>query len=252
VELLVTTYIKLFYNYIKNCKKVEKLKFQKFNINTNIKFNSKIIIVGDPREISVLQKDILFQHYQNYSVGLIMNNDDDSLNQLVPPLFVHATFIHKIFNGIVKYQKNAIANQEKGLNNAFIIVNITDNEQITRSRTHLDIKFILKKMNVLMLMTMKFNISFNCNLLKTIDHVFIGNELNIIKQYRLWDKYGRWLFQTFRMFRATLIKLTQNGQYMVINKHQSVSNIENVVFWYKPEVHPTFRIGISEFWDFKQ
>ena len=54
------------------------------------------------------------------------------------------------------------------------------------------------------------------------------------------------------MFRDVMDNLTENYHCMVIKNRVLSNQIEDVVFWYKAEMHEPFTIGGRDLWEYAQ
>jgi hypothetical protein len=42
---------------------------------------------------------------------------------------------------------------------------------------------------------------------------------------------------------------TQNYECLVVSNNTQSNRIEDIIYWYKAEIHGDFRIGLPEFWN---
>ena len=56
------------------------------------------------------------------------------------------------------------------------------------------------------------------------------------------------MFPTFEVFCAVMDQCTENFECLVINNNAKSNKLEDQVFWYKAESHPSFKLGSKEIW----
>lgn len=103
---------------------------------------------------------------------------------------------------------------------------------------HADITFIL---------TMQYQVGIPPELRVNIDWVFICRETKKIEKDKLL-KYYAGIFPSFDMFNQIFNKCTREKRCMVIDSLSESDKIEDQVFWFKAEIHESFRICYDEFW----
>ena len=80
-----------------------------------------------------------------------------------------------------------------------------------------------------------------------IDYVFILRENYVSNRKRLYEHYAG-MFPTFEIFCQVMDQCTEDYNCLVINNNAKSNKLEDQVFWYKADEHPSFRIGADEFW----
>jgi hypothetical protein len=64
---------------------------------------------------------------------------------------------------------------------------------------------------------------------------------------RIFDNFGS-AFPSFEFFCQVMDQCTQNYECVVINNNCLSNKLEDIIFWYKADMHGEFRIGAPEFW----
>jgi hypothetical protein len=103
---------------------------------------------------------------------------------------------------------------------------------------HADITFIL---------TMQYQVGIPPELRVNIDWVFICRETKKLEKDKLL-KYYAGIFPNFDMFNQIFNKCTRDKRCMVIDSLSESDKIEEQVFWYKANIHESFRVCYDEFW----
>jgi hypothetical protein len=202
---------------------------------------------------STLMKDIMFNHRNEFPIGLVMsetNKDSGDFKGLVPELFTHDAYNQEAIDNLVIRQKRMVRkNGERHPDNfAFIIlddctddtswVNHTTTKGIFKNGRHWDLFFVL---------AMQYCLDIPPSLRTSLDYVFILREPNFRNRKQLWENYAS-IFPTFNMFCDALDDLTQDYHCMVIKNRVLSNKIEDVVFWYKAARHKPFKVGTDSWW----
>ena len=80
-----------------------------------------------------------------------------------------------------------------------------------------------------------------------IDYTFILRENLISNRKKIYDNYAG-MFPSYDVFSQVMDQCTENFECIVINNNAKSNRLEDQVFWYKAENHPSFRIGDGAFW----
>ena len=56
------------------------------------------------------------------------------------------------------------------------------------------------------------------------------------------------MFPTYEIFSQVMDQCTSNYECLVIDNTTKSNKIEDMVFWYKADNHPAFKLGAPEFW----
>ena len=80
-----------------------------------------------------------------------------------------------------------------------------------------------------------------------VDFAFLLREPSPQNRKRIFENFGS-AFPSFEFFCQIMDQCTQNYEVVVINNNCLSNKLEDIVFWYKAEIHGEFRIGAPEFW----
>ena len=80
-----------------------------------------------------------------------------------------------------------------------------------------------------------------------VDYVFILREPYLNNRKRIYENYGS-AFPSFEFFCQVMDQCTQNYECLVVSNNTQSNKIEDIIYWYKAEMHGDFRIGAPEFW----
>ena len=236
------------------------LNLKKFDM-TKIGNGSIIILVGKRNTgKSFLVQDLLY-YKRDIPIGTVISATENSnrfYGDMMPSLFIHDEFSPEIVANLVKRQKivvNKMKQQEAlyGKSNidpyAFLILDdlMYDAPAWIKDITIKQIFMNGRHFKLLFLITMQFSLGIPPALRSNVDYVFILRENYVSNRRRLYEHYAG-MFPTFEIFCQVMNQCTENFECLVIDNTCKSNKIEDMVFWYKADTHPPFKIGAPEFW----
>jgi hypothetical protein len=237
----------------------KSLALRKFNIQ-DIKDDKVVVLIGR-RETgkSYLTKDILYRH-RDIPMGTAISGTEAAngfYSKILPPLFIQNEYKPAIIANIMKRQR--------ALRDAI-------NEEIsTKGTSKIDPRFFLilddclydncwtKDVNIrsvfmngrhwkiLAVFTMQYPLGIPPQLRTNVDFTFILREPYVKNRRIIYENYAG-MFPSFEVFCQVMDQCTENFECLVINNNAKSNRIEDMVFWYKADQRPDFRIGAPEFW----
>ena len=209
---------------------------------------------------STLVRDLLFNH-QNMPLGTVISGTEESnsfYGKMIPPLFIHGEYNATILSNFVKRQKMMMARimKEQAAGQMVSRVDprsfmILDDCMYDDSWTHdKNIRYLFMNgrwLKVFFLITMQYPLGIQPALRTNVDYVFILREPYFTNRKRIFDNYGS-AFPSFEFFCQIMDQCTTNYECLVLDNTTQSNKLEDIIFWYKAEMHGDFRIGAPEFW----
>ena len=236
-----------------------QLQLRKFDI-TSIPSDKVIVMIGK-RETgkSFLVKDLLF-HQRDLPIGTVISPTEAAnkfFGNIVPPLFIHDEYKPEIIENVVKRQRliqKKIDQQVAAIGHsnidqrAFLILDdcLYDGSWIKDKNIRL-LFMNGRHYKALFVITMQHPLGIPPSLRTQIDYTFILRENLISNRKKIYDNYAG-MFPSYDVFSQVMDQCTENFECIVINNNAKSNRLEDQVFWYKAENHPSFRIGDGAFW----
>jgi hypothetical protein len=235
------------------------LQLKKFSM-INTPEDAVCIFIGRRRTgKSTLVRDLLF-HHKSLPLGTVISGTEESndfYKKIVPPLFIHGAYSPVIIQNYVNRQKlimqkimkeQAERGQSRIDPRSFLILDdcLYDDTWIR----DLNIRYLFlngRWVKVFFLITMQYPLGVPPILRTNVDYVFILREPYMSNRRRIFENYGS-AFPSFEFFCQVMDQCTQNYECLVISNNTQSNKIEDIIFWYKAELHGDFRIGAPEFW----
>jgi len=208
---------------------------------------------------STLVKDLLY-HHQDMPLGTVISGTEESngfFKKMIPPLFIHGEYNPIILANFVKRQKLIMQkiqqDQERGVKSrldprCFLILDDCMYDDSWTYDKNISYLFMNGRwLKVFFLITMQYPLGIKPALRTNVDYVFILREPYLTNRRRIFDNYGA-AFPSFEFFCQIMDQCTQNYECLVINNNSQSNKLEDLIFWYKAQIHGDFRIGAPEFW----
>ena len=97
------------------------------------------------------------------------------------------------------------------------------------------------------MLAMQYCMDLSPDLRCNIDYIFILRENILQNREKIWKNFFG-IFPTFDMFNQVMTACTENYECLVLDNTSKSNKIEDVVFWYKADLHPPFKAGHPKFW----
>ena len=209
---------------------------------------------------SYLVKDILYYH-QDIPIGTVISGTEAGngfYSAHVPKLFIHDEYNTTIVENILQRQKTVLKVIKKELEShrksnidprAFVILDDCLYDATWAKDKVMRLLFMNgRHWKVMLVITMQYPLGIPPNLRTNIDYVFILREPYIANRKRIYENYAG-MFPTFESFCQVMDQCTENYECLVINNNAKSNKLQDLIFWYKAEPHPNFKLGSKEFWE---
>ncbi len=237
-------------------------------LNVNLrKFDMKmipqdavVIFIGRRRTgKSTLVKDLLF-HHQKMPLGTVISGTEESndfYKSIIPPILIHGEYNPAIIAGFCKRQRIVCMRVKEEMERtgqartdprSFLIMDdcLYDNSWLTDK----NIRYLFlngRHLKVFFLITMQYPLGIPPVLRTNVDYVFILREPSPSNRQRIFNNFGS-AFPSFDFFCQIMDACTQNYECVVINNNSLSNRLEDIVFYYKADMHGDFKIGAPEIW----
>jgi len=196
------------------------LNLRKFDISS-IRKDATIVVIGRRGSgKSYFVRDLLY-HKRDIPLGSVISASESSnsfYSNMLPSIFIHDEYSPEIIGNLVKRQK--------------LVTNKMKKQQALYGKSNIDpYSFLILD-----------DLMYDANR-------FIFKDPILSNRRRLYDHYAG-MFPTFEIFNQVMNQCTENYECLVISTRQPSNNISDMVFWYRSESHPDFKLGAPEFWQY--
>ena len=237
------------------------LNLRKFD-PSKIGKGSVVIMIGKRNTgKSFLVKDLLY-YKRDIPVGTVISATESAncfYGEIMPGIFIHDTFNPEIVNQLVKRQQTVVSKmkgEEKKFGKSqidpwgFLILDDLMYDTTWIKDTTIKSLFMNgRHYKLLFMITMQYSLGITPALRSNVDFIFILRENIISNRKRLWEHYAG-MFPTFEIFQQVMDQCTANYECLVIDNTTKSNKIEDMVFWYKADDHPSFKLGAPAFWEY--
>ena len=238
---------------------MSNIQLKKFDMSS-IKPDKVIVLIGK-RETgkSFLCKDLLFYH-KNIPVGTVISATESAncfYGDIIPSIFIHDEYTPETIKNVLTRQKTVKKKMIEDLNknghsdvnpNAFLILDDCLYDASWAKDKNIKTCFMNgRHWHILFIITMQYPLGIPPNLRTNIDYVFILRENIVSNRKRIYDNYAG-MFPTFEVFCQVMDQCTENYECLVINNNAKSNKLDEQVFWYKANSHPSFKIGANALW----
>ena len=209
---------------------------------------------------SYLVRDLLY-HHQDIPIGTVISGTEAGNGfyaKHVPKLFIHDEYNSVLIENILRRQKAVIKQINKEIETykktsidprTFVILDdCLYDDKWTRDKLMRLLFMNGRHWKVMLIITMQYPLGIPPNLRTNIDYVFILREPYLNNRKRIHENYCS-MFPTLESFCSILDQTTADFECLVINNNAKSNRIQDMVFWYKAEPRPDFRLGSKEFWE---
>jgi hypothetical protein len=236
-----------------------KLELKQFDMSSIA--DDKVIVMMAKRGSgkSFLVRDLMYYH-SDIPVGTVISPTESAnkfFSHFVPNVFIHDDYKPGIIENFVKRQRQVA---EKKTNEvalygscnidprAFLILDDCLYDSSWTKDVNVRSLFMNgRHTSCMVVITMQYPLGIPPNLRTNIDYVFILRENIVSNRKRLYEQYAG-MFPSFDIFCQVLDQCTENYECLVIDNTSKSNKIEDIVFWYRAEERPDFRVGAPLFW----
>lgn len=212
---------------------------------------------------SFLVRDLLY-HHQDIPIGTVISGSEASngfYKKLVPKLFIHHEYNNILIENVLRRQKAVQKQIDKEMEmykrttidpRCFCILDdCLYDSSWTRDKLMRLLFMNGRHLHCMLIITMQYPLGITPNLRTNIDYVFILREPYLNNRKKIWENYAS-MFPTLESFCSVLDQCTENFECLVVNNNAKSNKLTDMVFWYKAQERPDFKLGSKEFWEYSK
>lgn len=201
---------------------------------------------------TTLVTDILYIK-RNIPVGVVMSGTEEGnghYGQYVPDSFIYPDFDKAVVEKMIARQKRLMPKKDQQDTRTFLLLDdCMYDKKITREKCMRALAMNGRHWNILLLLTMQYCLDLTPDIRTNIDYVFVMKDGSRTVREKIYKSFFG-VFPNFQMFTEVMDACTNNFECLVLDNTSTSNRIEDCVFWYKADIHPPFRVGSPEFWQY--
>ena len=236
-----------------------KLELRKFDM-ASMPSNSTIVLISKRNGgKTTCLKDIMYYH-RDIPVGTVINpteSSNESYSAMIPSLYIHEEYSSKLIADLLMRQKSMIKKQRKEMAmhgrssidpRAFLILDDCMYDNIWKRDKNMRYVFSNgRHQQLLCIITLQYVMGLIPEMRCNVDYTFIFRENNLNNRKKLYENYCT-VIPTFEIFNSIMDSVTEGYGCLVVNNLARSNKLEDCVFWYEAEIHPSYTIGSREYW----
>jgi hypothetical protein len=201
---------------------------------------------------TTLVTDILY-HKRHIPAGVVMSGTEEGnghYGTIVPDSYIYPDFDKDVVEKIISRQRRIARNKSDGDSRVFMLMDdCLYDRKITREKCIRSLFFNGRHWSIFLLITMQYCMDMGPDLRSNCDYVFVCRENIRTVRERIYKSFFG-IFPTFDMFCQVMDACTTDYQCLVLDNTSTSNSVEDCVFWYKADMHPSFRVGCDRFWKY--
>lgn len=235
-------------------ERIFNYKIKKFNMN-KIKRERIVAVIGRRGTgKSTLIEDICY-YVRTIPMATVICRTKEGRKayaRFIPESYIHERFSNGVVSDILTRQESALDAYDQGLitnpYNLLIMDDCLADAKVWAKDENIQHIFFNGRHDKLMfIFAMQYSLGIPPDLRNQIDYVFLLKENKITNRKRLFDHYAG-MFPSFDVFCKVFDEFTNNFECLVIDNTVISNNIEEMVFWYKADIHEPFTLGCKSYW----
>jgi hypothetical protein len=213
--------------------------------------NAFIVCCGRRRSgKTVLVTDLLHHKRNVFPCGIVLSGTEESnsyYSKLLPDSFIYSDFDEEALWKVIDRQQK-LREQQNG--KCFVVLD--DCAYDRKSMNSKVLKYLAnnsRHLNIMVILTIQYCMSIPPDIRNNIDFMFACADNNNTNQKKLYEHYfGN--FNNLNEFKEVFRKATANYEVLVLDNVAKTGLNSDTVFWYKANLHATFRMLHSSFWKY--
>lgn len=205
---------------------------------------------------SFLVRDILYNLQSDFPIGTVICPTEvlnEMYQQLIPSRLIKDKYNPEIVQNVIRRQ-HEVVQQRNQVNpsvdpRAFLILDDCLYDKTWTKEESTRFLFMMgRHVHLTTMITMQYPLGVLPDLRGNISIVFILRENILANRLRIYDNYAG-MFPTFKFFCEFMDSCTENYECLVICNFVKSNKLEDQVFWYKAEAHPSFHMCAPSLWE---
>lgn len=212
------------------------------------------IVGGRGSGKSLLTKDIMY-HLRDIPMGIVMSGTEDGngfYSKFVPELFVYSEFRKDVLEKLLETQQTQA--KKGNARKVFIVLDdlMYDSKNIMKEKVVRQLFMNGRHWGITIINVAQSALDLGPpNMRDQYDFVMAFREASFQGREKLYKLYFG-IVPTMKDFNALMMACTENYECIVVSKEavRTAHKVDDMIFWYKAEVHPPFKMGHRLFWKY--
>lgn len=235
--------------YRKQATDIRKINLKAFDMS-KIKRDKVCVTIGMRGSgKSFLARDLLY-HHRRIPVGIVISGSekaDPFYGDMIPDLYIYDKYKPAVLEALFERQTKAKKEHWAELDTFIILDDCGFDRNVGKDEKIRELFMNGRHYNIMLFIVLQYAMGLPPDLRTNIDYVFLFRDNTHSNKRKLYEYYAG-IFPSYEMFNAVYEACTEDYGCMVIDKQSKSTNIEDVVYWYKAQPHPPFRVGSTNYW----
>lgn len=190
---------------------------------------------------SVFITDIMYTLRDQFPVVTVVSTTDKlnhTFSTHVPEMLIHDKYESCIIEKILDRQRSLVQRKNLRINPNLLLIldDIQGTTRAIRTDTSLDTIYTTgRHFKVTFISAMQYVNGLSPTQRSNTDYICLSRDNNLENQKKLFQAFAG-MFNNFKEFQSTFMRLTENNGIMIINNREQSMDIEKCVFWYRVDM----------------
>ena len=233
------------------------LNLKRFSMNT-VADDAVCVFIGRRRTgKSILLQDLLF-HKKDIPYGICISPTEEAspfFQKFIPKTYIQDEFdefkVQQILDRQLNIKKLMLKDPSKRNVDPRLCLIMDDclyDNDWARTKVIRSLFMNGRHYKILYCITMQYAMGIPPNLRGNVDYSFLMREPQHANRKRLFEQYAA-AFPDFGMFCQVMDQINEH-ECLVIDNNSKSNKLEDQVFWYKADLHGSFKFGCESYWNY--